>query len=440
MTFLPKKESITKIQEILNKLSEIKVNKILKYCQTLDLIEHNTNNKLRNSYNQRLYKDVLWQYMTKDIIINHKKLIEDTMKNSYYNSLYRSRFNNIKIFKYYDSIEIFIKNHNKVVMADYLMFNQFYILEYDLVDRLLPYCKIKIIDDYKYKIDGWIFEQQIYAIPNYKISYDDNDYDTMKFISTEEEKRLAVRLLIQVMNETPEEYVNFNNYNVISEWYYNNDRYINCYQNNIYFSNMNYKNKDFEFNLISNNDLILNLEDKFSKEEIKNMLENNAKYTNNDIKNLDISDIKSDIVFDIDNINTKTLDLTDFYKNNGYIRTKNIIDDINSKSKYRINCDNFIKQNNEKISKVELLAMLYNSSLPFGMGIFEYNNNTMKLDEANDLLKNNNYFDYLKGRPIKTDFNFFPIINYKRFDEYNGTGKFMECIKKLQSNKDIINL
>lgn len=423
--------SITEIQTILNNLSDPKIDKILKYCKTLNLIEENTNNKTRNLYNQRIHKyyDV-WEYMTKDIIDNHKKLIEDTMDKSYDDILYRTRFCNIQIFDTNNLIEIFVKNHNRVIVADYLMFNKFYNLDYDVIDRILPYCKIKIIDDYTYKIDGWIFEEKIYSTPNYTIRYDDSNYDTMEFITTEKDKRLAVKLFIQVINETPEEYINFNNYNTILEWYNNNYNYINSYKSNIYFSETNYKNKNLELNTLLDDDLIIDLEDKFCKDEILLLLESNAKYSNIDIQQLGLLNISSVVSFD--NININKLDLTDFYKNNGYVRTKSVIDYIKTTGKDRINCDNYLKSNGEKITKAELLTTLYNYCMPFGMGIYYNNNdNILKIEDATEILENNYHFDYLKGIALKISFHKFPIMDFKQFNSYNGCGKFMECIQKL---------
>lgn len=59
----------------------------------------------------------------------------------------------------------------------------------------------------------------------------------------------------------------------------------------------------------------------------------------------------------------------------------------------------------ENISAAELLAALYNAASPQGMGWLHYDNNIMSVTEAQECLnKNKHNIDYLKGRPIKTDF------------------------------------
>ncbi len=54
-------------------------------------------------------------------------------------------------------------------------------------------------------------------------------------------------------------------------------------------------------------------------------------------------------------------------------------------------------------NKAELLMRLYNNSHPHGMGILHYEQKDMDLEEAEKLLENQTYFDYLKGRVMKID-------------------------------------
>lgn len=64
------------------------------------------------------------------------------------------------------------------------------------------------------------------------------------------------------------------------------------------------------------------------------------------------------------------------------------------------NCISFMGQN---VDKAVVLAALYNNSQPLGMGILHYDPKPMTVDEARQLLTQQTYFDYLKGRVMKID-------------------------------------
>jgi hypothetical protein len=427
--------------EIINKLSNENKELVLQYSKTLYDIQKATEKKQRNCYNQRLgaYKE--WEYMTKDILENHKKTLEETTDKPHYVDItYRSRYTNVRIHDNNKFIFIFCRQHNKVIMADYLMFNKYYNVSYDVLERLLGYCKISFKYGYTSsvnKIDGWIFETHYNGLPGnglpgYHIKYDNSDYDELPFVKTDEEKRLTVRLLIQVMNETPEEYVNLHNYNVICQWYRNNDIYLSSYNTNIFQLERNKKDdNNLEKNEIPENELILQLDDKVTNKEIIYILESEMKYGKNDIYELGITD-KEDIVNidlnDMVEINTKQLDLRRYYKENGYIKTKTVLDQLQNMIKYRINCNNYLKHNQEKITKAELLTALYNSCMAYGMGVLVHTDKKLTIDNAENLLKKKSYFDYENGIALKISFREFPIMDFQRFDKYNGDGQFMNCI------------
>ena len=83
------------------------------------------------------------------------------------------------------------------------------------------------------------------------------------------------------------------------------------------------------------------------------------------------------------------------------------------------------------MTKSDLLVTLYNSSYPCGMGFLQSDDKLMTIEQADELLKNQDYFDYLKGKAMKLSFSNFPIIDFERFDSRNGKGAFMECINKI---------
>lgn len=55
------------------------------------------------------------------------------------------------------------------------------------------------------------------------------------------------------------------------------------------------------------------------------------------------------------------------------------------------------------LSKGKVLAALYNASHPQGMGILHFNPAQMTEEEANGLLQQQTYFDYLMGRVMKVE-------------------------------------
>ena len=71
--------------------------------------------------------------------------------------------------------------------------------------------------------------------------------------------------------------------------------------------------------------------------------------------------------------------------------------------------------------KAAVLAALYNASQPLGMGFLHYDPTPMTRDEAADLLAEQTYFDYLKGRVMKVDLG--PdVLLTGGYDRDNGEG------------------
>lgn len=83
-----------------------------------------------------------------------------------------------------------------------------------------------------------------------------------------------------------------------------------------------------------------------------------------------------------------------------------------------------------KASKAKILAALYNASQPLGMGFPYYKPEKMSKEEAEELLKEQTYFDYLNGRVMKVDLStneFNPWL----YDRYNGQGAALRAISHL---------
>lgn len=80
-----------------------------------------------------------------------------------------------------------------------------------------------------------------------------------------------------------------------------------------------------------------------------------------------------------------------------------------------------------KLDKAEVLAALYNHSKPLGLGLIHYDPNPMSVEEARFLLKEQSYFDYLKGRVMKIDLSTNQLDPWG-YDRDNGKGKVAEIL------------
>lgn len=82
----------------------------------------------------------------------------------------------------------------------------------------------------------------------------------------------------------------------------------------------------------------------------------------------------------------------------------------------------------------EVLAELYNNSKPLGMGIYQYKDEMMDVDEASLLLTKGNQFDYVFGRYMKVDFSKYPVISSSSFDSQYGEGTMQRLIDNVRNN------
>lgn len=73
------------------------------------------------------------------------------------------------------------------------------------------------------------------------------------------------------------------------------------------------------------------------------------------------------------------------------------------------------------LDKAAVLAALYNASHPLGMGFLQYDPEPMTIAEAEEILKDQSYFDYLKGRVMKFDLSQDPLC-IRLYDRDNGSG------------------
>ncbi len=382
--------------------------------------------------------ETLWEPKLKDTILDYKKNCEQTMNNPMYDLIYRSRYsNNLDNFKS-GFIKIFSQLNQSIVMSDFIMFNKNYEINFLEVDRLLPYCKIKVVDSENYILDGWNYKTLgMYVCgsntPNKEIKFDMSNYHNMELVKTEEEKRLAVRALIQIMNEVPEEEINMHNYYTISEWYNYYDSKLNSYNGNEY----NIKIKE-DTKLVGN--VCVEINKLLTESEIFEILYRNAKYGSRDyydmfgsnehvnILDSDIHQTKfKDATIDT-NISDQKIDLKNYLKHNGITRTNNVINEIEHKKKNRINCS--LYKNN--ITPEQLIVEIHNNTCPYGMGYLSHENKKLTIDEAKKILNESNYIDYLNGIAFKLDFGYFPILDISKCEDRLGQGYIIKCLKNIK--------
>ena len=73
------------------------------------------------------------------------------------------------------------------------------------------------------------------------------------------------------------------------------------------------------------------------------------------------------------------------------------------------------------MDKAELLVKLFNASKPQGMGFLQPHASEMTIEEARDLLKEQTYFDYVRGRVTKIKLSG-DTLNPALYDRDNGQG------------------
>lgn len=82
------------------------------------------------------------------------------------------------------------------------------------------------------------------------------------------------------------------------------------------------------------------------------------------------------------------------------------------------------------LDKAEVLAALYNASRPLGMGRMAYTPNPMTRKEAEALLKEGSYFDYINGRVMKIDLKS-NLLEVDLYDRDNGAGAAEAALMEL---------
>jgi len=85
--------------------------------------------------------------------------------------------------------------------------------------------------------------------------------------------------------------------------------------------------------------------------------------------------------------------------------------------------------------KAAVLAALYNGAKPQGLGFLQYDPTPMSIEEARDLLKKSQDFDYLKGRVMKVDLSG-DQLDPRGYDRDNGENAAQTLIDSLRETSD----
>lgn len=85
------------------------------------------------------------------------------------------------------------------------------------------------------------------------------------------------------------------------------------------------------------------------------------------------------------------------------------------------------------LNRADVLAALYNAAQPHGMGFLHYDPTPMKRKDAERLLAQSDYFDYIKGRVMKISLpdGDDEIVEFC-YDRDNGEGAMQRVIDALR--------
>ena len=86
------------------------------------------------------------------------------------------------------------------------------------------------------------------------------------------------------------------------------------------------------------------------------------------------------------------------------------------------------------LDKAEVLAALYNSSRPQGMGFLHFTPGPMSIEEARQLVDEHDYFDYLNGRVMKISLAK-EELRVRLYDRDNGNGAALAALEPLLANR-----
>lgn len=89
-----------------------------------------------------------------------------------------------------------------------------------------------------------------------------------------------------------------------------------------------------------------------------------------------------------------------------------------------------------RLTAAEALAALFNASKAQGMGFVQPWTAQMRVDEAEELLKEDTSFDYVRGRVLKIDLEL-GAVDTRLFDRDNGQGRGRQAIEEAIAAKEV---
>ncbi len=437
--------------------------------------QENIDKKLKTWYYQRLYNSD-WPLLAQSELVTSQSLLSQTnlLSTSTVGKKLRARFgtefiDKIKLTDY--PIHNFYK---KFFISDLIMFNQKFKLDYFIVDRLLSFILIRHHHQDHHQFDGWHFEQLTYGSlngPSYRIYYDDSNVDLlnenksneesditshspMQLISSDYDKFTIARCMLQVMNESPDEFVNFHNYHVLGQWVNDQEYYIKARYATEQCYNFELKShQEIMDKVLQPSDLKLHLNGRITLNELLAFLYNHAINGHNDLTdttvhagqikeyimnvygNLQFNQLITDLIYDKSDfssssslivhvntyLNNEDLDLTNYYQLNGKIHTINLLQSLKNYIEFRWHC--------RDLPAEYVLVGLYQCPISDRICESELLKPLLSLDEARYLLNTTSYFDYINGRRFKMHFDTYPILDYDRYERTYGTCSFESAIK-----------
>jgi hypothetical protein len=83
------------------------------------------------------------------------------------------------------------------------------------------------------------------------------------------------------------------------------------------------------------------------------------------------------------------------------------------------------------LNKAAVLVALYNNARTQGLGLLHYTPEQMTEEQAREILVNQHYFDYLKGRVMKVDLSG-NNLDPRLYDRDNGAGSAQVAIDAIE--------
>lgn len=444
---------LSMLMDKLGKLDEFGLYQVSQLADRLELVQEKTKVGKTSWYNFRYEYDWTPQWKPKlaEQVNQYKTQCETHMTNPEHDLVYRSRYSPNVSWQSNGFIRIFSGSTQSVIPSDFIMFNKNFKLSFLDVDRLLPYCKFKS-DKGNYEqnqLDGWVYKcfglyQAGSAQSNKQISWSMDNYNKLPLLKTEEEKRLAVRAMLQIMNECDEEQVNLYNYHVIGEWYHFYDAKLNSYNGNSYGepsadepTTLNKQDipiesfKSIPINKLMKPNAVLDLLYSYAKSGSNDQWVWFGKTTNP----VNIFVKPGEYVGTIGTVTINTtisddsIDLRAYAQANGVARAQAVSNSIAREIKDKINCEQFTKPDGTPLTPAELIVSIYNGSGKYNMGWLDQTQRTLTVTDAEKLLAESKHIDYLDGKAFKMGFETWPIIDIRRFVDRNGPEHLTKCVK-----------